>query len=91
MNKVRLMSHKNNDLPFLSILSLRLNESLQQEIKQELSSVQKITCITTMADKRIISVFWPSGGYCAPHLCLLLKLNSFLNLSLFSRGIYNGR
>ena len=30
--------------------------------KAEVSSVQKITCITAMADKKIISVFCVSGG-----------------------------
>ena len=30
--------------------------------KAEVSSVQKITCITAMADKKIISVFCVPGG-----------------------------
>ena len=30
-------------------------------------------------------------GYCAPHLSLLFKLNSFFSLVLFSPGIHNGR
>ena len=34
--------------------------------KAELSSVQKITCITSMADKKIISVFCVSGGIVLP-------------------------
>ena len=34
--------------------------------KAELSSVQKITCITAMADKKIISVFCVSGGIVLP-------------------------
>ena len=36
----------------MSFLNLPLNESLQLEIKQKLSSVQKITCITAIADKK---------------------------------------
>ena len=30
-------------------------------------------------------------GYCAPHLSLLLKLNSFFSFVLFSNGSHNGR
>ena len=41
---------------FIRFLNLQLNEFLQSEIKQKLSSAQKITCITTIADKNIISV-----------------------------------
>ena len=54
------------------------------------SSVPKITCITAIADKKIISVFCVSGVF-PPHLSLLLKLNSFLSLALFSAAIHNGR
>ena len=35
--------------PNLQNLNLQLNEYLQSEIKQKLSSVQKITCITAIA------------------------------------------
>ena len=34
----------------ITFLSLQLNEFLRSEIKQKLSSVQKITCITAIAD-----------------------------------------
>ena len=34
--------------------------------KAELSSVQKITCITAMSDKKIISVFFASGSIVLP-------------------------
>ena len=34
--------------------------------KAELPSVQKITCITAMADKKIISIFCVSGGIVLP-------------------------
>ena len=40
---------------FISFLSLQLNEFLQSEIKQKLSSDQKITCINAIADKDIVS------------------------------------
>ena len=35
-------------------------------IKQELSSVQKIICIITITDKKMISVFCVSGVLCFP-------------------------
>ena len=41
----------------MNFLSLQLNEFLQTEIKQKLSSVQKITYLTAIADKKTISVF----------------------------------
>ena len=41
---------------FISFLSLQLNEFLQSEINQKLSSVQEITCNAAIADKKIISV-----------------------------------
>ena len=75
---------------FISFLSYQLSEFLQSEIKQKLSSVQKITCVTAIADKEIISIFCVSG-YFAPHLSLLFKLNSFFSVALFSLGIHNGR
>ena len=51
---------------FISFLSLQLNEFLQSEIKQKLSSVQKITCITAIADNKIISVVYVSWVPCSP-------------------------
>ena len=47
-------------------MSLKLNRFLQSEIKQKLSSVQKITHVTAIADKKIISVFCVSGILCSP-------------------------
>ena len=70
----------------MSFLSLHLNEILQSEIKQKLFSVQKTTCITAIADKKIISVLYVSGVLCAsPHSVVLIK--QFLQLgSIFSRN-----
>ena len=48
---------------FISFLSLQLNEFLQPEIKQTLSSFQKITCITAIAEE-----------YFAAYVSLLFKL-----------------
>ena len=49
-------------LLFICFLSLQLNEFLQWEIVfrtyQNLPSVQKITCISAIADKKIISRLW---------------------------------
>ena len=71
----------------------QLNEFLQSEIKQKLSAVKKITWITAIADKKIISIFCVSGILYSPpppsHL--LFKANGFFNLALFSPGIHNGR
>ena len=39
---------------FISFLSLQLNEFRPSEIKQKLSSVLKVTCITAIADKKIL-------------------------------------
>ena len=52
---------------FINLLSLQLNEYLQSELKQKLSSFEKIICITAIADKKIITVFFISG-VCAPYL-----------------------
>ena len=49
---------------FISFLSLQLSEFLQSEIKQKLSSVQKITCITANVDDKIISLFYVFGVLC---------------------------
>ena len=46
---------------FISFLSLQLSEFLQSEIKQKLSSVQKITCITANNDNKIISLLYVFG------------------------------
>ena len=51
---------------FRSFLSLLLNEFLQLEIQKKVSPVQKITCITAIADKKIISVFCVTGVLCSP-------------------------
>ena len=50
--------------PFISFLSLQLNEFPGN--KAELSSIQKITLITAIADEKIISVFCVSGGIVLP-------------------------
>ena len=48
----------------------QLNEFLQSEIKQKLSAVKKITWITAITDKKIISIFCVSGIlYSPPHTC----------------------
>ena len=56
---------------FISFLSLQFNELLQSEIKQKLSSVQKITCITELLALLALLL---AERYCAPHLSLLLHL-----------------
>ena len=53
---------------FISFWSLQLNEFQQSEIKLKLSSVQKITCIIAISDKKIISAFCASGVLCSPSL-----------------------
>ena len=59
---------------FISFLSLHLNEFLQLKIKQKLSLVQKITCITAIANKKIISVFYVSGVlFSPPQLVVQIK------------------
>ena len=63
MNEVHLMSCKKQLLRFMS---LELNGFLQSEIKQRLSSVQKITYTISLADKNKISVFCVSGVLCSP-------------------------
>ena len=75
----------------MSFLNLALNESLQLEIKQKISSVQKITCITAIADKKK-KIKW-SLYICGVliHLSLSLKLSSFFSLVLFSAEIHNIR
>ena len=75
---------------FMSFLSLQLSEFLQSEIKQKFPSVQKVTCITENANKKLISLFCVSRA-CGPHLSRLFKLNSFFSLALFANAIHNGR
>ena len=50
----------------INFLSLQLNEFLQSEMKQKLSSVENIICITAIADKKIKSVFCISGVLGSP-------------------------
>ena len=51
---------------FINFLSLELNEFLKSEIKQKLSPLQKITCITGISHKKIINVFCVPGGIVRP-------------------------
>ena len=53
---------------FISFLSLQLNGFPQSELKQ-LSSIQKITFITAIADQKIIIVFCVSGGILPTSVC----------------------
>ena len=71
-------------------MSFQLNEFLQPEIEQKLSPVQKITCITTIADKNIIISALAYLGYSAPQFSLLFKLNFFFSLAIFSPEIHSG-
>ena len=63
MNKVHLIGYRKLLFArlFISFLSLQLNEFLQSGIMHNLSSVQKITYITAIADKKKIIVFCASG------------------------------
>ena len=45
---------------------MQLNEFLESEVKQKLSSFQKIICITANVDEKAISVFCVSGVLCSP-------------------------
>ena len=75
MNEVHLMSCKKQLLRFMS---LELNSFLQSEIKQRLSSVQKITYTIALADKNIVSVFCVSGVLCSPSQ-FVLQLGCFFS------------
>ena len=66
MNKVHFMGIENDYLLFNKLLSLQLNEFPQSEVKQKFSSIQKITYITAIADKKIISVFCVSMVFYSP-------------------------
>ena len=69
---------------------MQLNEYLQSEIKHKLSSVQKITCITAITDKKIKSAFCLSEVLGSPpHV--LFNLSSFFSLALLSLRIHNRR
>ena len=60
-----------------------MNEFLQSKIKQNLSSVEKITCITAIADKKII-VFCVFRVFCSPSQSAV-QIKQFLHLaSIFS-------
>ena len=53
---VNLMGYRKIIRSLIRFLSLYLNEFLQSEMKQKLSSVQKITFITAIADKNNNSI-----------------------------------
>ena len=64
MNKANLMGYRKK---FLKIfLSLQLNEFLESEIRQKLSSIQKIASINAITDKKIITLLDVSGMLCSP-------------------------
>ena len=76
--------------PFISFLSLQLNEFPQSEIKQ--NYLQFKTFITAIADKKIISVFCVSGSIVLPtSVCCSNEIPTFFSLTLFSPGIRNTR
>ena len=61
---------------FISFLSLQLNEFLQSEIEQKLSSIQKFTCVTAIANKKITRVFSVSGLlYSLPQSAVEIKVS----------------
>ena len=64
MNKANLMGYRKKF--FKIFLSLQLNEFLESEIRQKLSSVQKIACINAITDKKIITLLDVSGMLCSP-------------------------
>ena len=71
-------------------LSLQLKEFLQSEKKQKFSSVQKISCITAIADKKI-SVFCVSEVFCSPPQSAV-EINLFPKLgSIFSWNLQRKR
>ena len=75
----------------MSFLSKQSNEFLQSEIKQKLPLVQKITCITAIADKKIISLFCVSEVLCSPPQPTV-QIKWFLQLgSIFSWNQYRKR
>ena len=76
MNKVHLMGYEKMICSFINFLSFHLHEFLQSEIKQKLSSVQKITSTLLQLLIRKLSVFYVSGVLC-------------FSLALFFSGIHN--
>ena len=60
--------------------------SYNQKIKQKWSSVQKITCVTAIADKKMISVLCVFWVLCSPPQ-FAVQIKYFLQLhSIFSRN-----
>ena len=68
----------------ISFFSLQLNEFLQSEIQQTLTSIQKVTCITGIADKKIIiwGIISLSGVLCSP-LQFAVQIKQFLQFCLY--------
>ena len=60
------MAIEDNYLLVYKLFEFAVSEFFQSEIKQKISSVQNITCITATNDKKIISVFRVSGVLCSP-------------------------
>ena len=50
----------------MSFSSFQLNEFLQSEVRQKLSSVHKIPCIAAITDRGIMSIYRASGLLCSP-------------------------
>ena len=66
MNKVHLIAIKNKYSLVYKLFKFAVEYILLIRNKAELPSVQEITYITAMADKKIISVFCVSGGIVQP-------------------------
>ena len=78
---------------FISFLSLSVEWNSCNQIKQKKlkkSSAQKITCITAIAEKKIISVpcVW---GTMLPNYASAVQMKQFLPLGSFSAEIHNGK
>ena len=58
---------ENHYLHVYKFFEFVVNEFLQSEITQKLSSVQKIICITAIADEKIRSLFRVSGLLFSPN------------------------
>ena len=82
---------ENNYLPVYKLFEFAVEWIPLIRNKEVLSSVQKFTFITAIADKKITMVYCVFCVFCISYLNLQFRLNSFFSLALFSPGIHNGR
>ena len=88
LNILSVSNLQMNEVHFIRVLILQLNEFLQSQQKQILSSAQKVFSIIVIADKKKINAVCTGDVI---YVSLWFKLNTFFSLVLFSPRIHKAR